>query len=110
MVRVGALSAEVGPGHVEEKKGGEREGFLAGQMAEYPEFLITPSLRCGRLRICVRCGGSSVYFVNAKVGIESGVISDLSLRFTVEDRYDRQPAEDKESNDLLTTTALAWKF
>ena len=113
LIRTGrtALSAEVGPGYVEEKKGGEQEGFVAGRVAEYLEFLITPSLQIWQSTELVSdVADSSVYFVNAKVGIESGVISDLSLRFTVEDRYDSQPAEDKESNDLLTTTALAWKF
>ena len=38
------------------------------------------------------------------------LVANLNLRFSVEDSYDSQPAEGKESNDLLTTTALAWSF
>ena len=53
---------------------------------------------------------SAVYFINAEVGVETVLIANLSLRFTVEDRYDSNPVEDKESNDLLTTTSFVWNF
>lgn len=105
------LNAEIGPGYVAEKKGGEEEGFLAGRAAQYLEFLVTESLQVWEsVEFVQNIQDSDVYFVNTAVGLETLLISNLSLRFTVEDRYDSRPAEGKVSNDLLTTTSLNWSF
>ena len=105
------LSAELGPGYVAEKKGGEKEGFVAGRAAQYLELLVTDSLQVWQsVEFVQNLEDSAVYFVNAEVGLETVLVSSLSLRFTIEDRYDRRPAEGKESNDLLTATALSWSF
>lgn len=105
------LSAEAGPGYVAEKKGGEPEGFVAGRAAQYLEFLLADNLQIWQsVEFVQNVEDSSVYFVNAEVGLEVVLVANLNLRFSVEDSYDSQPAEGKESNDLLTTTALAWSF
>ena len=105
------LNAEIGPGYVAEKKGGEEEGFLAARAAQYLEVLLTESLQVWEsVEFVQNIQDSDVYFVNTVVGLETILISNLSLRFTVEDRYDNRPAEGKKSNDLLTTTSLNWSF
>ena len=106
-----ALSAEAGPGYVAEKKAGESEGFLAGRVAQMLEFLVTDSLQIWQsVEYVPNLEDSRVYYVNAEVGLETVLLSSLSLKFTVEDRYDSNPAEGKEGNDLLTTTSLSWSF
>ena len=112
-VRTGrtVLSAELGPGYVAEKKGGEEEGFVAGRAAQVLEFLVTDSLQIWQsIEFVQNLEDSRVYFVNTKVGLETVLLANLSLRFSVEDRFDSQPAEGKESNDLLTGTSLNWSF
>ena len=105
------LSAELGPGYVAERKGGEEEGFLAGRAAQYLEFLVTDSLQVWQtVEFVQNLEDSAVFFVNAELGLETVLVSSLSLRFTVEDRYDSNPADGKEANDLLTATALSWSF
>lgn len=105
------LNAEIGPGYVAQKKGGETEGFMAGRAALYLEFLATDRLQLWHSAEFVQnLEDSAVYFINAEVGLETVLVSNLGLVFTVEDRYDSAPAEGKEGNDLLTTTALSWKF
>ncbi len=105
------LSAEAGPGYVAEEKGGEKENFLAGRLAEYLEFLVTPSLQVWQSAELVQSlADASVYFINSEVGLETVLLANLNLRFTLEDRYDNAPAEGKKNNDLLTTTALVWAF
>ncbi len=105
------LSIEVGPGYVTEKKGGETEGFLAGRVAQHLEFLVTPSLQVWQtLEYVPNLEDSRVYFLNAEAGLETVLVGELSLKFTVESRYDSHPAEGKENHDLLTTTALKWAF
>ena len=105
------LATEAGPGYVAERKGGVDDGFLAGRLAEHLEFLITSSLQVWQaVEYIPSFEDSRVYFVNAEAGLETVLVPDLSLVCTIEDRYDSNPAEDKENNDLLTTTALKWKF
>ena len=105
------LSAEAGPGYVAEKKGGEQEGFAAGRLAQVLEILVADDLQVWEsVEFVQNLEDSAVYFVNAEIGLETVLTGSLSLRFAVEDRYDNQPADDKEANDLLTTTALNWKF
>jgi putative salt-induced outer membrane protein len=105
------LSIEAGPGYVAEKKGGETEGFLAGRVAQHLEFLVTPSLQVWQtLEFIPNLEDSRVYFANAEAGLETVLVANLSLKFTLESRYDSNPAEGKENLDLLTTTALSWSF
>ena len=105
------LSAEAGPGYVAEKKGGEQEGFAAGRLAQYLEILVADDLQVWEsVEFVQNLEDSAVYFVNAEIGLETVLTGSLSLHFAVEDRYDNQPADDKEANDLLTTTSLNWKF
>ncbi|MGD9874488.1 MAG: YdiY family protein [Kiritimatiellia bacterium] len=105
------LAIEAGPGYVEERKGGEETGFVAGRAAQYLEILITDSLQIWQSAEYVAdITDSAVYFINAEVGLETVLVANMSLRFTVEDHYDSNPAEDKESNDLLTTTSFVWNF
>ena len=105
------LSAEIGPGYVAEKKGGVTEGFMASRAAQYLEFLVTDRLQIWQsMEFVQNLEDSAVYFINAEVGIETVLVANLCLLFTVEDRYDSAPAEDKEGNDLLTATALSWNF
>ncbi len=105
------LAVETGPGYVAEKKGGEQDDFMAGRVAQHLEFLVTPSLQVWQaVEYIPSFEDARVYFINAEAGLETVLVPDLSLVFTVEDRFDSNPAEGKERNDLLTSTALKWKF
>ncbi|HRT04916.1 MAG TPA: DUF481 domain-containing protein [Kiritimatiellia bacterium] len=105
------LSAELGPGYVAEKKGGEREGFFAGRVGQYLEILVADNLQVWQSAEFVQnLEDDAVYFVNAEIGLETVLMANLNLRFSVEDAYDSQPAEGKESNDVITKTTLVWKF
>ena len=105
------LSAELGPGYVAEKKGDEKEGFAAGRVGQYLEILIADNLQIWQSAEFVQnLEDGAVYFVNAEVGLETVLLANLNLRFSVEDAYDSQPAEGKESNDVTTKTTLVWKF
>ena len=105
------LSAELGPGYVSEKKGGEKEGFFAGRAAQYLEILVADNLQIWQsVEFVQNLEDGAVYFVNAEIGLETVLVGNLNLRFSVEDAYDSQPAEGKESNDVTTKTALVWKF
>lgn len=105
------LSAEIGPGYVAEKKGDDREGFAAGRVAQYLEILMADNWQVWEsLEYVQNLEDSAVYFITAEVGLEVALTGSMTLKFSVENRYDNQPAANKKSNDLLTTTALSWSF
>lgn len=105
------FSAELGPGYVAEKKGGEKEGFAAARAAQYLEILVADNLQIWEsVEFVQNLEDAAVYFINAEVGLETVLTGNLNLRFSVEDAYDNQPAEGKVGNDLATKTALVWKF
>ena len=105
------LSAEAGPGYVSEKKGDEKEGFVAGRVGQYLEILLTDSLQIWESADFVQnLEDSAVYFITAEVGLETVLVGNLNLRLSLEDTYDSQPAEDKVGNDLTTKTTLVWRF
>lgn len=105
------LSAEAGPGYVIEKKREEKEGFIAGRVAQRLEVLITPTLQVWQtVEYIPNLGDSAVFFINGEAGLETALWANLSLLFTVEDRYDSQPAEDKKRNDWTTATSLKVRF
>jgi putative salt-induced outer membrane protein YdiY len=109
------LSVETGPGYVVERKGDDPEGFMAGRVAQHLEFMVTDSLPVWHsLEYVPNLEDSRVYFVSmpswAWKRLETVLLANLSLRFTIEDRYDSHPAEGKKNNDLLTATALSWSF
>lgn len=105
------LSAEAGPGYIAEKKGGVSEGFIAGRVGQYFDFLATPSLQLWEaIEYVPSLEDSRVYFINAEVGLETVLVPNLSLRCVAENRFDSAPAEDKERNDLFLTTSLVWGF
>ena len=105
------LSAELGPGYVAEKKGDEKEGFAAGRVGQYLEILIADNLQIWQSAEFVQnLEDGAVYFINAEVGLETVLMGNLNLRFSLEDAYDSQPAEDKVGNDLVTKTTLVWRF
>lgn len=82
------LSAEAGPGYIAEKKGGLNEGFIAGRVGQYFDFLATPSLQLWEsIEYVPSLEDSRVYFINAEIGLESVLAPNLSLRCVVENRW-----------------------
>lgn len=105
------LGAELGPGYVREKKGGEIDGFAAGRAAQYAERVLLSSLLAWQsVEYILNFEDTEVFFLNAEVGLEAVLSQNMSLRISLQDRYDSAPAEGKKQNDLVTTTSVRWAF
>ena len=105
------IGVEAGPGYVREKKGGTVDGFAAGRAVQYAERVLFANLRAwesvdGTLNL----EDTDVFFLTAELGVEIVLSPAMSLMFSLEDRYDSVPAEDKEANDLVTRTTVKWTF
>ena len=101
------MIVEAGPGYIQEKKGPDRSGYVAGRLAErlehkFNEFVLAwlaveylPSL-----------ANADTFLVNSEVGLESRLGRNLGLRVGLQNRHDSQPAEGKEEDDLFTSLSL----
>ncbi len=102
---------ELGAGYLSEKKGSEKEAFVAGRAAGILEHLFNShALGWCSLEYLPKLSDPDIFFVNAEAGLVSMITRNLQLHVTLEDRYDNAPAEDKTGNDLILTTSLSLKF
>jgi putative salt-induced outer membrane protein YdiY len=105
------LNVEAGAGYLEEKKETDREGYAAGRLAASAERLLnTHVLAWCAVEYIPKFTDTSVFFVNTEAGIASILARNLSLKATLEDRYDHAPAPGIENNDLYVSTALSLNF
>ncbi|MBU1693284.1 MAG: DUF481 domain-containing protein [Verrucomicrobia bacterium] len=105
------LGAELGPGYVREKKGGTIDGFAAGRAAQYAERVLLSNLLAWQsVEFILNLEDTTVFFLTTEAGLEVILSPNMSLRFSLQDRYDSAPAEGKKQNDLVTTTSVRWTF
>ena len=50
------------------------------------------------------------YLLVAEIGVESDLTEKMSLRVSLQDNYDNQPAPGRKSNDLRLVTGIGYKF
>lgn len=107
------LSAEVGPGFVFEKLGGNNNSFVTLRVAEQFHHEISDRARIWeKAEIMPQVNKFENYIVNAEIGIEADLTADkkLALRAVLQDTYNSIPAAGRDKNDLKLITSLAYKF
>lgn len=106
-----SLSAEAGPSFVYEKVGGTEHGYFAARIAEKFEHQINDRARIWQsLEFLPQVDNVDNFIVNAEVGVESKLTTDLSLRVFVQDTYDNEPAPGRKENDVKLVSAIAYSF
>ncbi|MFO1488973.1 MAG: DUF481 domain-containing protein [Verrucomicrobiota bacterium] len=107
------LSAEVGPGFVFEKLGGNDKTFATLRIGEKFHHELNDRARIWEsAEILPQVDKFENYIVNAEVGIEADLTADkkLSLRAVLQDTFNSRPAAGRDQNDLKLITAIAYKF
>jgi putative salt-induced outer membrane protein YdiY len=105
------LSAEIGPGWVYEKKGGEKDDYFTLRIAERFEHKFNDRVRLWQsLEFLPQVDDWENFIINAELGVESSLSKHLSIRVFVQDTYQNRPAEGREENDVKLVAALAYKF
>jgi len=105
------FSLEAGPAYIREKKDEEAKDFIAARFAESLERKLNDHvLIWERAEILPALNDTSVYWVLAEIGVESALSSWLRFRVAAQNRYDSQPAEDKEKNDFFTSASLVAEY
>jgi putative salt-induced outer membrane protein YdiY len=107
------VGVEVGPGWIDEKLGHEYKNFAVLRLAETIRQTISDRARAWEmLEYLAQMDKLDDYIMNAEIGIEADLTKkkNLSLRVTLDDSYNNDPAAGRLKNDLKLITALAYKF
>lgn len=104
-------SLELGPAYIAEKKSGEQKDFVAARLALMMDRLIDERILIWeRFEYLPAIEDTSVYLMLAEVGAESALTDWFRLRTALQVRYDSDPAENKENEDLFLTVSIVTVF
>lgn len=96
-----SLSVELGVAYVWEKVGGERDDYLAVRIAERFDHALSDTARVWQsAEYLPQADDFENYLINAELGVEAALNSRMNLRLVLQDKYNNQPAEGLERNDL----------
>jgi len=106
-----SFSLEAGPSVILEKLAGEENNFLAARVANRFEWVISETSKLFQAtEAYVNTDDTSQYLINGEAGIEAAISTDLALVFSVRNRFNSEPAEGREKNDMFYTSALKVRF
>lgn len=105
------LRAEAGPSYVHEKSADSTEDYLTLRLAERFDWKISDHAKIWQgVEVLPQVDDWDNFIVNAEIGIETGITTQISLRTYLQDTYDHEPAPGRQKNDLKFVTAIAYKF
>lgn len=108
-----SLAAEAGPSFVFEKlQGSGDDSFVALRIGERFEHKLTKTTRVWQSAEYLPdvSDWTVKYLVNAELGIEAAISTQLGLQVVLQDNYDSQPASGREHNDVRLIAGVKYKF
>lgn len=107
------LDVSSGPLYVQESSSEGNSHYLAWQVAQGFDWLLTTTFRWwGRAELITHSAKAGAYTAEFKTGVESKMNDHLSLVLVVEDDYDSTPTKNSgvEKNDFEISTGLRYTF
>lgn len=105
------LSAEIGPGFVTERVGGQTDNYATVYIAEKFSWKISDRSRLWQsLDFSPQIDDLENNVTNFELGVASKLTEALELRVVLSDTYRSQPAAGREHNDLKLVAALGYTF
>ena len=105
------LSAEIGPGYIYEKLGSGTDSYATLRIAERFEYKISERARLWQsVEWLPQVDNFENFLLVAEIGVESDLTEKMSLRVSLQDNYDNQPAAGRKANDLRLVTGIGYKF
>jgi len=105
------LSIETGPTFISEDKADVQDEYLALRMAESGERRFPNRSKIWEsVEFLPHADDLSRSLLNSEIGIEAAVNNHLSLRMVLQEKYDSDPGEDLENNDLSLIGGLSLKL
>jgi len=105
------LSAEVGPGYVIERVGGQDDDYATIYVAEKFTWKISDRSRLWQsIDFTPQLDDLENNVTNFELGVGSKLTEKLELRAVLSDTYRSQPAAGRKHNDLKFVTSLGYTF
>jgi putative salt-induced outer membrane protein len=107
-----SLSAEAGPGLIEEKIGDASwHGYFTFRAAERFEYKINDRAKLWQMAEWLpQLDDFNNYILNATLGVSTAITPKWDLRVVLQDTYDNQPAPGRKQNDLKLVAGVGFKF
>ena len=105
------IALEIGPAYIVEKKGDEEKDFVAARLALMMDTLIDERvLLWERIEYLPALEDSRAYLILVELGVESIINDWFRIRTVLQQRYDNDPADDKDKRDLFVAVSLVAVF
>lgn len=102
-----SFALEGGPGYIFEKVDEIEDDYFSPRIADRFDWIISCTSKLYQsAEIMFDVNDSDNYIVNADLGIEAAISSELSLVVALRNTFDGTPAEDRDKNDLAVISAL----
>ena len=106
-----ALSVEGGLAYVWEEVSDLENDYLALRLAESFEYKFAERSKVWQsIAYMPEAGDFDNYLATAEVGVEAPLQGKLNLRVVLQDKFDSQPGEDLEKNDLVLIAGVGVKL
>lgn len=106
------LSAEAGPAYVLEKLANEQpESQFRARLAERLEYKVNEHVKVFQnFEFLPDLLNFEDYLLNAEAGIDTKITKVFGIRCSAQNRYNNEPAEGRQKNDLTLTTSLVYTY
>jgi len=105
------LAVEAGAGYQYEHLGGEYNSFATARFAENFEHKFSNRGRVWqKVELLPQVDEFDNYVLNFEIGAEASLTTVLSLKTTLQDTYQSQPAAGRDKNDIKIISRISYKF
>lgn len=105
------FSTELGIGVTTEDKGRGNDTYINGLFVQEFEHKFNDSAKFfEHLSVSPRIDDIDDYHIEFRAGLETKITETIAFQVTLEDRYESQPADDRENNDLKLIAGVSYKF
>ncbi len=105
------LRGEAGPSYVFERQGNKSDDYLAPRIGERFDWAITCTSKLFQTaEILFDASESDNYLVNAEIGTEAALATNLALVLTLRETYDNLPAAGRDKGDFAMISSLKVSF
>jgi putative salt-induced outer membrane protein YdiY len=105
------LSFEVGPSFVYDRLGSGEKSYMALRIGERFDQKIGERARLWQsLELLPQVDDLANFIAKLELGVEADLTEKMSLRVTLQDVYDNEPAPGRDENDIRLVSGVAYKF
>ena len=105
------LSAEVGPGFVFEKQGGQTDSYTTLRLGERFEHKFSDKARMWQTaEVLPQVDDFSNFIFIGELGAEAALTKKVSLSVVLRDTYDNEPAAGRKKNDVALISGITYRF